>query len=91
MVAKTAMKPPHTHTEARMYAHTHTHITVVIFVLSPFLHCQFTLCQVLKGNKPDFHQAMRAEESEPMYTDFLGLLGKMYQPEKIKGARQLIA
>ena len=48
---------------------------------------QFTLCQVLKGNKPDFHQAMRAEESEPMYTDFLGLLGKMYQPEKIKGGR----
>ena len=32
---------------------------------------QFTLCQVLKGNKPDFHQAMRAEESEPMYTDCL--------------------
>lgn len=91
MVAKTATKPTHPHTYRGTHVRTHTHIIVVTFVLSPFLHCQFTLCQVLKGNKPDFHQAMRAEESEPMYTDFLGLLGKMYQPEKIKGARQLIA
>ena len=46
---------------------------------------QFTLCHVLKGNKPDFHNAMNSEQSQPMYDDFLKLLGSMYKPEAIKG------
>ena len=46
---------------------------------------QFTLCHVLKGNKPDFHDAMNGEKSEPMYNDFLKLLGSLYKPEAIKG------
>jgi len=43
------------------------------------------LCHVLKGNKPDFHNAMNAETSRPMYEDFLKLLGSLYKPEAIKG------
>lgn len=46
---------------------------------------QFTLCHVLKGNKPDFHNALTSEQSEPMYRDFLKLLGSMHRPEAIKG------
>jgi D-tyrosyl-tRNA(Tyr) deacylase len=45
---------------------------------------QFTLCHVLKGNKPDFHNALTSEKSEPMYLEFLEMIGKMYTPEKIK-------
>ena len=40
---------------------------------------------MLKGNKPDFHNAMGAETSGPMYHDFLKLMGSMYKPEAIKG------
>ncbi|XP_064404567.1 D-aminoacyl-tRNA deacylase-like [Halichondria panicea] len=46
---------------------------------------QFTLCHVLKGNKPDFHNAMHSDLSNPMYQDFLKLLGSLYKPEAIKG------
>lgn len=50
-----------------------------------FLPFQFTLCHVLKGNKPDFHDAMNSEQSQPMYEDFLKLIGSYYKPEAIKG------
>lgn len=53
--------------------------------LAPPLPVQFTLCHVLKGNKPDFHDAMAADASGPMYQDFLSLLGSMHRPEAIKG------
>ena len=46
---------------------------------------QFTLCHVLKGNKPDFHNALTSEQSEPMFQDFLKLLGSMYRTDAIKG------
>ncbi|XP_011409356.1 PREDICTED: D-tyrosyl-tRNA(Tyr) deacylase 1-like [Amphimedon queenslandica] len=46
---------------------------------------QFTLCHVLKGNKPDFHNAMKAEHSSEMYREFLALLGSNYNPDLIKG------
>lgn len=46
---------------------------------------QFTLCHVLKGNKPDFHNALTSEQSEPMYKEFLKLLGSMHRAEAIKG------
>lgn len=46
---------------------------------------QFTLYHVLKGNKPDFHRAMPANDAEPFYKNFLNELGKNYKPELIKG------
>lgn len=48
---------------------------------------QFTLCHVLKGNKPDFHNALTSEQSEPMYQDFLKLLSSIHRPDAIKGQR----
>ena len=53
---------------------------------SPPLLPQFTLCHVLKGNKPDFHNAMNADSSGPMFQDFLKLLGSMYREDKIQSA-----
>ena len=55
-----------------------------LFILYHFT-LQFTLCHVLKGNKPDFHDAMKGEQSQPMYEEFLKLLGSMYRPEAVKG------
>ena len=46
---------------------------------------QFTLQCVLKGNKPDFHLAMPAEQAESFYQGFLEQLRKAYRPELIKG------
>ena len=45
---------------------------------------QFTLYCVLKGNKPDFHQAKRAEEAKLMYEEFVEILKKEYDPSKIQ-------
>ena len=45
---------------------------------------QFTLQCVLKGNKPDFHLAMPAEQAESFYQGFLEQLRKAYRPELIK-------
>ncbi|XP_061728834.1 D-aminoacyl-tRNA deacylase 1 isoform X2 [Cydia pomonella] len=45
---------------------------------------QFTLYNTWKGNKPDFHNAMPADESKKIYEQFLELLKKSYKPEKIK-------
>ena len=46
---------------------------------------QFTLYGVLKGNKPDFHKAMGADEARKLYEFFLGVLKKEYKEDKIKG------
>ncbi|KAF6034173.1 DTD1 [Bugula neritina] len=48
---------------------------------------QFTLSCVLKGNKPDFHQAMSADQSHIMYNSFLDLMRSSYSEEKIKDGR----
>lgn len=45
---------------------------------------QFTLCHVLKGNKPDFHLAMGGQDSQQFYNDFLTDLKSNYQEEKVK-------
>ncbi|XP_060604497.1 D-aminoacyl-tRNA deacylase-like [Ruditapes philippinarum] len=45
---------------------------------------QFTLCLQMKGNKPDFHNAMAPEQSEQFYNDFLQMMGKNYSKDKIK-------
>jgi D-Tyr-tRNAtyr deacylase len=46
---------------------------------------QFTLDVTLKGNKPDFHEAMGPDLSQQFYHTFLEQLGAAYKPEKIKG------
>lgn len=46
---------------------------------------QFTLCYILKGNKPDFHQAMGAEQSKMMYDSFLDQMKAAYNADCIKG------
>jgi D-tyrosyl-tRNA(Tyr) deacylase len=46
---------------------------------------QFTLCHVLKGNKPDFHNALGSHLSSPMYDEFMRQLGIVYRSEAIKG------
>ncbi|XP_031552866.1 D-aminoacyl-tRNA deacylase 1-like isoform X2 [Actinia tenebrosa] len=48
---------------------------------------QFTLCSVLKGNKPDFHCAMGGEESEKFYQTFLEKMRTAYKPEAIKDGK----
>lgn len=46
---------------------------------------QFTLNVTLKGNKPDFHEAMGPDLSEQFYNQILEQLRAAYKPEKIKG------
>ncbi|XP_059842284.1 D-aminoacyl-tRNA deacylase 1 isoform X1 [Hypanus sabinus] len=48
---------------------------------------QFTLQCILKGNKPDFHLAMGAEQSEAFYSGFLQHARKAYRPELIKDGK----
>ena len=61
------------------------------FFINPFcVNCfvtslQFTLMSVLKGNKPDFHNAMEAEKSKEFYDEFLAEMRNKYRPEAIKG------
>ncbi|KAG2219448.1 hypothetical protein INT45_002333 [Circinella minor] len=46
---------------------------------------QFTLQgKTVKGNKPDFHQAMKTDQAKAMYENFLLKLGQAYDPVKIK-------
>mmetsp|Transcript_1071 Transcript_1071/g.1503 ORF Transcript_1071/g.1503 Transcript_1071/m.1503 type:complete len:219 (+) Transcript_1071:108-764(+) len=46
---------------------------------------QFTLYAKMKGNKPDFHLAMKSNRSEPMYDYFLELARKTYRPDRVFG------
>ncbi|XP_018017646.1 D-aminoacyl-tRNA deacylase [Hyalella azteca] len=45
---------------------------------------QFTLCCELKGNKPDYRKAMAGETASAFYTQFLEMLRREYEAEKIK-------
>ncbi|EEB20326.1 conserved hypothetical protein [Pediculus humanus corporis] len=45
---------------------------------------QFTLCNSLKGNKLDFHHAMKPDESQKFYEHILERLKCQYDPDKIK-------
>ncbi|OWF40658.1 D-tyrosyl-tRNA(Tyr) deacylase 1-like [Mizuhopecten yessoensis] len=45
---------------------------------------QFTLCTILKGNRPDFHAAMAPEQSQEFYAEFVKQMGETYDPSKIK-------
>lgn len=45
---------------------------------------QFTLYGFFKGNKPDFHNSMNADEARKIYEYFVDVLQKNYEVEKIK-------
>jgi D-aminoacyl-tRNA deacylase len=45
---------------------------------------QFTLYGILKGNKPDFHGAMPAEQAKDLFDLYVDSLKKKYSPEKIQ-------
>jgi len=45
---------------------------------------QFTLYGILKGNKPDFHGAMQAEEAKQMFDLYVSTLKKKYSIDKIQ-------
>ena len=55
-----------------------------------YFHFQFTLNVTLKGNKPDFHEAMGPDLSQQMYGELLKQLGAAYDPDKIKGREYYI-
>lgn len=46
---------------------------------------QFTLYHILKGNKPDFHQAMGGDESKAFYEEFLKQVKASYKADMVKG------
>jgi len=45
---------------------------------------QFTLYSFLKGNKPDYHNAMDPKNATVLYNEFLKILKQFYDPEKIE-------
>jgi D-tyrosyl-tRNA(Tyr) deacylase len=45
---------------------------------------QFTLYAVLNGNKPDFHNAKKADEAKILFDEFVGRVRKAYQPERVQ-------
>jgi D-tyrosyl-tRNA(Tyr) deacylase len=50
---------------------------------SLLLVSQFTLCHVLKGNKPDFHNAMNGAESRPMFDKLVMTIQKAYRTDRV--------
>ena len=45
---------------------------------------QFTLYSVLKGNKPDFHNAMASEQAREIYERFLAEMRSRYSPDRVQ-------
>ena len=45
---------------------------------------QFTLYGYLKGNKPDFHQAMQADQARELFDLYVATLRKKYQADKVQ-------
>jgi D-tyrosyl-tRNA(Tyr) deacylase len=45
---------------------------------------QFTLYSIMKGNKPDFHAAMPAEQARELFDLFVSTLRKKYVPERVQ-------
>jgi len=45
---------------------------------------QFTLYGILKGNKPDFHGAMQAEQAKDLFDMYVNMLKKKYNADKIQ-------
>lgn len=51
---------------------------------SVLLVSQFTLCHVLKGNKPDFHNAMKGPEARVLFDKMAEVMRGAYLPERIQ-------
>lgn len=45
---------------------------------------QFTLCHTFKGTKPDFHNALKGDESKPFFEEFVERLRKEYSADKVQ-------
>ena len=45
---------------------------------------QFTLCFVLKGNKPDFHNAMKGPEAKVLFDKIVADFGMLHKPDKVQ-------
>lgn len=45
---------------------------------------QFTLYSIMKGNKPDFHAAMSADQARELFDLFVSMLRKKYVPERVQ-------
>ena len=45
---------------------------------------QFTLYSIMKGNKPDFHAAMQADQARQLFDLYVEMLRKKYLAEKIQ-------
>lgn len=52
---------------------------------------QFTLYGVLKGNKPDFHVAMKPQLAKEFYEGFVERVRKEYRPEMVRGGLSLLS
>ncbi|KAJ3187349.1 D-tyrosyl-tRNA(Tyr) deacylase [Gaertneriomyces sp. JEL0708] len=66
--------------EGRMWRKSVRDLSLEILSVS-----QFTLFgKVDKGSKPDFHLAMKSDQSKAMYELFLQKLGKAYEAHKIQ-------
>ncbi len=48
---------------------------------------QFTLYSTFKGNKPDFHDSMTADEARKLYEVFIEHMRAKYHPDKVKGGK----
>ncbi|XP_062208272.1 uncharacterized protein LOC133909728 isoform X2 [Phragmites australis] len=46
---------------------------------------QFTLCGILKGNKPDFHVAMPPAKAKPFYVSLVEKFQRSYSIDAVKG------
>lgn len=44
----------------------------------------------MKGNKPDFHNAMPSEKAKEYYDKLIERLKQIYKPEKIKGNKTIL-
>ena len=45
---------------------------------------QFTLYSIMKGNKPDFHASMQAEQARDLFTYFVNQVKKKYPEGKVE-------
>lgn len=45
---------------------------------------QFTLCHSFKGTKPDFHEAMHRDQSQPLFNEFVEKTKKEYAANKVQ-------
>nr|ADD38164.1 D-tyrosyl-tRNATyr deacylase 1 [Lepeophtheirus salmonis] len=58
--------------------------SVLDMKLEVLLVSQFTLCQELKGNKPDFRKSMGADKSKSFYDSFVSSVKEAIGEDKVK-------